>query len=167
MSPETGLWTTAISEKTYHRCLSMSCNGEALMCCFVGHVVKSPAANLFEKALGWAAHSISAGLGESRSRRHAETLSIKTSLELSWQWRIFVFRCSAQMGDSQALSLIWTVRDFLFDQMLTILVSIWYDHNYFQNHSSLLSLDGPQPSQFSRHHPAPGLLLSLGNDYFI
>lgn len=59
-------------------------------------------------------HSISAALGESRSRRHADirTLSIKNSLELSWQWRIIVFRCRAQIGDSQALFLIWIVRWF-------------------------------------------------------
>lgn len=164
MSPGTCLGTTAISEetsrnKTYHRCLSMSCKGDSLICGFVWHVLKSPAANLFVNAEGF--HSISAALGEARRHADSRIISILNALELSWQWRIIVFRCRAQTGDSQALSLIWICRWFALsirrlsdrsniDDLVAIhlyethLITNMDTHNYFQNHSSLLSLDGPQ-----------------------
>lgn len=73
-------------------------------------------------------HSISAALGDSRSRSHADSrgLSIKHSLELSWQWRIVVFRCKAQIGESVFISnMDWTMvrlgsQAFVFDVVLTI-----------------------------------------------
>lgn len=164
MSPGTCLGTTAISEetsrnKTYHKCLSMSCKGDSLICGFVWHVLKSPAANLFVNAEGF--HSISAALGEARRHADSRIISILNALELSWQWKVIVFRCRAQTGDRQALSLIWIGRWFALsirrlsvrsniDGLVAIhlyethLITNMDTHNYFQNHSSLLSLDGPQ-----------------------
>lgn len=67
----------------------------------------------------WSLHqpvfsSIFAALGEARIRRRSgsRTSSVMISLELSWQWRIVVFRCWAQMGDDHALSFTWIGRWF-------------------------------------------------------